>query len=168
MIQLKRGEKMNRKIIVSIFFALLGLVLNLLIHEGSHFLFLNICNGNFVDGSFVTESFISGYVDVKYIPLVALSSIFVPLTISCILVFVKQLYVQIFCCAFTISTFMNSLLGLIMNFFEKNTATRGTYDVLLAADYSNNSVFVLFITFAFLVVSGIVIGFNMKRIVDSF
>lgn len=143
---------------LSIFCLISGLVLNLFIHEGSHFLFLNICNGNFVDGSFGTESFISGYVDVKYIPL----------TISCILVFVKQLYVQIFCCAFTVSTFMNCFLGFIMNFFEKNTATRGTYDVLLAADYSNNSVFVLFITFVFLVVSGIVIGFNMKRIVDSF
>jgi len=157
-----------KKVLISIFCLVSGLVLNLFIHEGSHFLFLNICNGNFVDGGFGTESFVSGYVDVKYIPLVALSSIFVPLTISCILVFIKQLYVQIFCCAFTISTFMNSLLGLIMNFFEKNTATRGTYDVLLAADYSNNSVFILFITFVFLVVSGIVIGFNMKRIIDSF
>lgn len=157
-----------KKVLISIFCLISGLVLNLFIHEGSHFLFLNICNGNFVDGGFGAESFVSGYVDVKYIPLVALSSIFVPLTISCVLVFAKQLYIQIFCCAFTISTFMNSLLGLIMNFFEKNTATRGTYDVLLAADYSNNSVFVLFITFVFLMVSGIVIGFNMKRIVDSF
>ena len=157
-----------KKVLISIFCLILGLVLNLFIHEGSHFLFLNICNGNFVDGSFGTESFISGYVDVKYISLVALSSIFVPLIISCILVFVKQLYVQIFCCAFTVSTFMNCFLGFIMNFFEKNTATRGTYDVLLAADYSNNSVFVLFITFVFLIVSIIVIGFNMKQIVDGF
>lgn len=157
-----------KKVLISIFCLISGLVLNLFVHEGSHFLFLNICNGNFVNGSFGAESFISGYVDMKYISLVALSSIFVPLTISFVLVFVKQLYVQIFCCAFTISTFMNSLLGLIMNFFEKNTATRETYDVLLAADYSNNSVFVLFITFVFLIVSGIVIGFNIKRIVDSF
>ena len=157
-----------KKALISIFCLISVLVLNLFVHEGSHFLFLNICNGNFVNGSFGTESFISGYVDMKYIPLVALSSIFVPLTISFVLVFVKQLYVQIFCCAFTISTFMNSLLGLIMNFFEKNTATRGTYDVLLVADYSNNSVFILFITFVFLVASGIVIGFNMKRIVDDF
>lgn len=157
-----------KKVLISIFCLISGLVLNLFIHEGSHFLFLNICNGNFVDGSFGTKSFISGYVDAKCIPLVALSSIFVPLTISCVLAFAKQLYAQIFCCAFTVSTFMNCFLGFIMNFFEKNTATRGTYDVLLAADYSNNSVFVLFITFVFLIVSGVVIGFNMKRIVDSF
>lgn len=159
---------MKKKIIVSIFFALLGLLLNLLIHEGSHLLFINICNGNFVEGSLGTESFIAGYINTKFVPIISLSSIFVPLTISCILFFIKQLYVQVFCCTFTVSTFVNSLLGLIMNFFEKNTATRGTYDVLLAADYSNNSVFVLFITFVFLVVSGIVIGFNMKRIINSF
>lgn len=159
---------MVKKILISIFCLIAGLVLNLLIHEGSHFLFLNVCNGNFVGANFGAESFVSGYVDVKYVPLIALSSIFVPLSISCVLAFIKQLYVQIFCCAFTVSTFMNSLLGLIMNFVEKNTAVRETYDVLLAADYSNSSILIFAIVFVFLTISGVILGLNMKQIVDKF
>ena len=159
---------MKRKIAISIICIFVGLMLNLVIHECSHLLFLKIFDGDFENISIGTTSFVTGYIEPKHITIVALSSIFVPLTISCILAFVKQLYVEIFCCSFTISTFMNSFLGLIVNFFEKEMATRQTFDVLLAADNANYPIIVYMVTFVFMLLSSFIIGLSMKRIVENF
>ena len=71
--------------VISIILIISGAIINLIVHELSHYLVLKICNGSFVDGKIASESFVAGYIEPQYIAVVALASIYIPLFISLIM-----------------------------------------------------------------------------------
>lgn len=120
--------------IISVILIILGAIINLIVHELSHYLVLKICNGSFVDAKIASESFVAGYIEQQYIAVVALASIYIPLFISLIMSIFKNMYVNTFCCGFTFPIFINVLFGLVVAVFEKNKIVRATYDIALAID----------------------------------
>ena len=73
-------------------FIFVGTIINLLVHELSHLLILLFVNGEPIKFSLGAESFVGGYVDVKYISVVSLASIYIPTIISFSAIFIKNKY----------------------------------------------------------------------------
>ena len=159
---------MKKKILISLIITILGLVLTFVVHELSHCFVLELMGGTTESISIGIKNYVVGYIPPGKISVVALSSIFIPLTISCVLVFIKQLYVQIFCGVFTVSPLIHCLFGIIINIVEKDIAKRATYDVVLAIDNAIHPmgiwVFVLFC----LILAIAIILYNGKYIIDNF
>ena len=124
------------KIISLICLIVLALPVGLALHEGSHMLTLCLCNGTFDGISFGTQSYVGGYVDPKYISLVSMSSIFIPLIVSVILSMIRSIHLLSFNLGLTIQTVVNITFGLFATAFVHNDLVRETYDVALAYDYS--------------------------------
>jgi hypothetical protein len=104
-----------------------------IVHEFSHLATMLLCNGTFQDMHFGVTSFVSGYVDQQHVWIIAISSLIIPLLLSTILFFIKNIYVKFFVLGFTWPSLINSALGLFAIWFIKDS-TRNTYDVALAYD----------------------------------
>lgn len=144
-------RKRNKAIAFSILFVVLGAFLYFFVHEFSHLGAMLICNGEFKSISFGIASSVSGYVDPMHITFIALSSIFVPLLITCILMTSKHYLANSFCSGFTMGTLCSTLFGLVGILLITDEATRKTYDVIYALDYSDSKAAVLvMVVFAFI------------------
>lgn len=163
----KTKNNIAKDIIILLFLNFLGIVVNLIVHELSHLLVLYICNGQATELSVGTNNFVAGYVPYQYISVVSLSSIYVPLAISCILTCIKQLYVQIFCGAFTLPSIISILFAVIANFTNQSQSERATYDLLLAVDNSQIPILVWSISILMFILSVIVMIKNEKFVIET-
>lgn len=160
-------KNMVKNIIMILFLNALGITVNFIIHELSHLLVLYICSGQATEVSFGSNNFVAGYIPYQYISIVALSSIYIPLAISCMLVFVKQLHVQVFCGAFTLPSIISILFAVIANFTNQSQSERATYDLLLAVDNSQIPILVWSISILMFILSVIVMIKNEKFVIET-
>lgn len=144
-----------------------GMILNFVIHEFSHAIVLILCNGSLMDLELTNELFVSGYTETRYIAIIALASIYIPLGLSVISMFLKNKYVNIFYCGFTLPIFINCLLGLIAFVFEKNETIRKTYDFVLAMENCSSQFVVCAITVLMMIFSLIITLKNLISFAKS-
>ena len=138
-------QKIGILIIKVVGLVLLGLGLYLLIHELSHLLTMLLCNGVFEDMQIGITSFVAGYVDPKFVPITAMSSLIIPLLISTVLLFVKNQYINVFLLGFTMPSLTQSVLGIFALWFI-NDQTRHTYDAALAYDFAKTPTIITILT----------------------
>ena len=121
-------------IIKIICFIFVGTIINLLVHELSLLLILLFVNGEPIKFSLGAESFVGGYVDVKYISVVSLASIYIPTIISFSAIFIKNKYLQLLNAGFTVQIMINCIMGVFTTIFINDSYQRSTFDVSLAID----------------------------------
>ena len=143
-----------------------GAVMGLVVHEWSHLIVLQICNGSVVDMSFGSQSFVSGYVDIAYIATVAISSTIIPAILSSIISCIHQYYVRCFTCGFTLPIIINILLGLFATLFVRGN-NRSTYDIALAYDYANAQWLVILLSIITLIICVYIVCKKLIQIYNS-
>ena len=109
---------------IGIILMFIGVAVNLVIHELSHLLMLVVLGGEVHQISIGMESFVSGIIDGKFVPWVAMSSIYVPMAISLVLLLIKNRYVAFFNAGFFVSVIVNLFMGVSVFFtpFSGKTA----------------------------------------------
>ena len=157
---------MLKKIIFITVACAVALPISVVLHEVSHLLLLYICGGTCTGGSLGAENFISGYVEQQYIPIIALSSTFIPLIISIILSFFKGFYLKMFCTALTIPTLVNTIINAVYHFTIPESE-RAFYDTLLAMDTSTVPNVIYGVNIALGLITLIVIIINLKYIIKN-
>lgn len=131
-------KKTVKTLILSIVLMLVGTIVYFGIHEFSHYITLLLCNGSATEVSVGVESYVGGYIQPQYIPIVALSSFLIPLCISFALVWIKNLYANFIILGFTMANFMNGFLGFVAFLLIDDKAEKMTFDIPLAIIYSQN------------------------------
>ena len=144
-----------------------GFVTSLVLHEFSHLVTLLAVNGELVDMKISSLSYVSGYVEEKYISIVAVSSVVIPLIISFLGISIKNLYVRALFASFTVSIAVNCILGLIAYFFENDSLTRATYDIALTIDFASYQTITLVAVCILTVLSLLVLSLHIKHIVQK-
>lgn len=151
---MNKKEKTITLLIKVIGLILFGMIINLFVHELSHLLILIFVNGEPIKMSFGEESFVGGYVEQKYISVVALASIYIPTIISLLMAFVKKKYLQILNAGFTVPIIVNWIMGVFAIFFVKDDYQRSTFDISLAIDNTSYD-FIVYTIIAFVAVANV-------------
>lgn len=129
-----------------------GTFFNFIIHEFSHLTTMLLCNGAFESIQFGTASYIGGYINSKYISIVAMSSLICPTLIVMLLTRIKRFYVNIFLIGFNFPNIVNATLGIFATCCI-NDSTRQTYDVALAYDHTNIKWLIIVTTIIILIIN---------------
>ena len=125
-------KKTVKVLTLSVLLLVVGLFACFGLHELSHYFTLLACNGT------PAEVSIGGYIEPRYVPIVALSSIVVPLIISIATIWIKNFYFNIAALGFSLTNFINAFLGFAAFILIDDKTVKMTYDVPLAVIYSEH------------------------------